>query len=201
MSPISTVMNSQNTNVLNPNASIFCPSKHTNNIETLNKFPRNINLVYSNLQGMLQGCHFDQFSNELGRNKNVQFIAITETWLRNGVNSNKSINIPSFKVLRSDRHSSGFDKNRGGGVALYVKQNIKTKVILRSFDGESKIENAEFIFVECLLNGGIFAIAVVYRIDSCIKEHTMGLFKLLIEFSSKYNDIIIVGDLNITCMH
>lgn len=96
----------------NLDAEVFCPSKRRNNISTINNFPKNVNLIYSNLQGMLEGCHFDQFSNEINKVKNVHFGAVAETWLRNGVNTNKSIAIPGFKIVRSDRRSSTNDRNK-----------------------------------------------------------------------------------------
>lgn len=94
---------------LNPTAEVFCPSKRSNNIASMNNFPRNVNLIYSNLQGMLEGCHLEEFRNEIVKTKGVHILAITESWLRNGVNTNKTINIPGFRVLRSDRHISGGD--------------------------------------------------------------------------------------------
>lgn len=60
-----------------------------NDISSVNNFPRNVNVIYSNLQGMLEGCHFEEFRNELNKAKNVHFIAIVETWLRSGLNANK----------------------------------------------------------------------------------------------------------------
>lgn len=186
---------------LNLSAEIFCPTKNRNNISTINNFPININLIYSNLQGMFEGCHFDEFTNEIFKVlKNLHFIAISETWLRSGVNTNKSMTIPGFKVLRSDRRTSIGDRNKGGGVALFVKQNIKTKILMKSADNENNIENVEYIFVECLLNGRLFAIAVVYRTNSCGSVCTTNLFHLLIDLSSKYTDVIVVGDFNINIL-
>lgn len=96
-------------------------------------------------------------------------------------------------MLRSDR-------KKIAGVAMYIKQNIKAKVSAKSFDDDCKVENAEFIFVECSLNGGLFAIAAVYRTSSCNILHTTNLCKMHIELSSKYRDVIIVGDFNINIL-
>lgn len=112
----------------------------------------------------------------------------------------RRINIPGFKILRSDRHSSNGDKNKGGGVALYVKQGIKTKVLAKLFDGRNKIEGAEFILFASLFKRGSLLIAVVYRTNSCTSSNTSILFGLLIEQSSKYNDVLIVGDFNINLL-
>lgn len=189
------------TGKFNFNAEIFCPTKRRNHISTINNFPKNINIIYSNLQGMLEGCHFDQFSNEISKVRNVHFIAVTETWLRSGMNTNKSIDIPGFKTIRSDRRTSANDRNKGGGVALYIKQGIKTKVIAKSFDIGNEIEHVEFVFIECLLNDDFFAIAVIYRTNLCNGSNTLKLFELLIELASKDKDVIIIGDFNINILN
>lgn len=115
--------------ILNPNSNTFCPSK---NINKLNAFKNNqnfSNLIFTNLQGMLEGCHFEEFTNEINKSKNIDFIAICETWLRNKIHTNEIVEINGFKIHRSDRKTNGKDKNKGGGVALYVRNNIKTKCI------------------------------------------------------------------------
>lgn len=133
---------------LDPVASIFCPSKRFNNIYTANKFPRNINFVYSNLQGMLEAGHFDEFINEISKTKHIHFCVVVETWLRRGVNSDKSIQIEGFKVFRSDRKLLKNDRNKGGGVAIYVKTNFKCSVIRKSYDDNSEITGAEYLMIE-----------------------------------------------------
>lgn len=186
---------------LNVNANIFCPSKNNNSIIACNRFPKDLNVIYCNLQGMLEGCHFDELKNEISKTNNIHIIAITETWLRNRINANKTIEIAGFKVLRSDRRSSDSDANKGGGVMLYAKQSMRTKIIARSFDDKYNIAGVEFIFVECVMKRGIFAVAVVYRTNLCSTVNTERLFKTLIELSTTYSDVLIVGDFNINIMN
>lgn len=128
---------------LNPYANHFCPTKSLNNIFTLNNFPKNINFVYANVQGYLETCHMDEFMNEISKTNNIHVCAIAET-LRNRTNSNKSIELNGFKVFRSDRISRKNDKNKGGGVMLYVKNNFGCRILKRSFDDNCGIEGAEF---------------------------------------------------------
>lgn len=90
---------------LNPMASSFCPTGNLKNVLVANRFPTNMNFIYSNLQGMLEACHFDEFLNEVNKTKNIHFYAVVETWLRNGINSNKSVNVDGYNVFRSDRKS------------------------------------------------------------------------------------------------
>lgn len=102
-----------------------------------------------------------------------------------------------FKIHRSDRKQNASDRNKGGGVALYVRIGIKTKIIIKSSENNHGILNAEFIFAECVLKTGLIGICVIYRTTNYNSESTFNLFKLIIEFSSKYNDFILVGDFNI----
>lgn len=185
---------------MNTNAIIFCPSASKNNIRILNNYPKNINLIYANLQGMLEACHLDEFKIEIMKAKNLDFIAVCETWLRNRINSNKSVEIPGFKIYRSDRKASNKDKNKGGGVALYVKTGIKTKILTKS-SNDNSIEFADYIFTECISKTGLIVIFIVYRTDKCNTENTFKLFNLKVESLTKYNDIIIVGDFNINILN
>lgn len=59
---------------LNPDGIIFCPPKRFNNITIANNYPKDLNFVYANLQGMLESCHFDEFTNELNRTKMCTFV-------------------------------------------------------------------------------------------------------------------------------
>ena len=52
---------------------------------------------------------------------NSDIIFVTETWLNENVPS-EVVNIPGLIVIRKDR-SSG----RGGGIAIYIKDNIPVK--------------------------------------------------------------------------
>lgn len=150
---------------------------------------------------MLGGCHFDEFTNEIGKSKNIHFLAISETWLRNKINTNKSVEIPGYKILRSDRLFSKFDKNKGGGVALYVKIGIQSKILSKSSDECCTFKNIDFIFVECKTINGVIAICVIYRRNICTTSETNEFFEFLTEFSANYVDIIIIGDFNLNILY
>lgn len=185
---------------LNPLSSLFCPSRKLNNIYFGNSYPGNFNLVYANLQGMLENCHLDEFMNEVSKSNNIHSYAIVETWLRKGVNSNKSIEINGFKVLRSDRVGKKDDRNKGGGVALYIRNGVNSKILLRSSDNNYNIDNAEFIFVEVSSKVFRMCVVLVYRTSKCNVSDTIKLFNLIIENSAIYSDVLIVGDFNINIL-
>lgn len=193
----------RNTSVgkFNTSAIPFCPSGKIRNVQIANIFPKNLNLVYANLQGMLEACHFDEFVNEISKTKNIHMCPIVETWLRHGVNTNKSVNMDGFKIFRSDRKTGKRDRNKGGGVALYVKTDFGCKIIKKSSDIGSEITGAEYLLAE--IKGKItnFFVAVIYRTNDCNATNTTQLFNVIIEESAKYEDVIIIGDLNINILN
>lgn len=177
---------------LNASSMPFCPSGKIKNVQIANNFPKNVNLVYANLQGMLEACHLDEFVNEISKTKNIHLCAIVETWLRHGVNTNKSVNIDGFKIFRSDRKSSKRDRNKGGGVALYVKTDFVCKVVKKSSDIGCEIRGTEYLLAEIRGKKANFFVAVVYRTNDCNATSTANLFNLIIEESAKYDDVIVI---------
>lgn len=135
--------------------------------------------MYSNLQGMLEANHFDEFSNKIYEMKNIHLCAISETWLRDKINTNKSININGFKIYRSDRIGKKGDHNKGGGVALYVRENIKCKIILKSSINNCGINHCDFIFVEIVSKFFKMCICVIYRTNKCSATDSLKLFDLI----------------------
>lgn len=65
---------------LNPLVDNFCPNNKQSSIRFSKKLKGNLNCVYSNLQGMLEACHLDEFINEVLKSNEVHLCAITETW-------------------------------------------------------------------------------------------------------------------------
>lgn len=81
----------------------------------------------------------------------LNIVGISETWLKQYI-SNKSVSISNYKIYRNDRSNS-----RGGGVALYISKNIKSKLIAKSLDA------IEYLFVEIVLMNTKILVGVVYR--------------------------------------
>jgi len=85
---------------------------------------------------------------------NYDVICITETWLNSDILSN-NLHIPGFHLpIRKDRPT------RGGGVAIYVKQNIYYKH-LQDLD----ITELEAIWVEIVIKKQKWLIGTLYRAD------------------------------------
>lgn len=156
-----------NNKKLNRQAPIFCPSSKDNSIHVLNKYPKNINIFQINLQGMLESNHFDEFRNEVMKSNNLHICSVNETWTRDKFNTNKSIAIPNFSVVRSDRKYSKHDRNKGGGVAIYIKNGINFKVIEKSSSSSINVDGVEFLALEIKTKFNKLFLISVYRTNKC----------------------------------
>lgn len=72
---------------------------------------------------------------------------------------------------------------------------------MKSFNNNDEIIGVDFIFAEIRNKNTRIFVAVIYRTNACNTTNTLRLFKLLIEISSEYNEVIIMGDWNIDIMN
>lgn len=72
----------------------------------------------------------------------VDAIGISETWYSKKINSNL-VSLPNFNLIRHDRSNK-----RRGGVAIYLRNNFKYKIIVKSHNNSI----VEYIFIE--INNG-----------------------------------------------
>lgn len=104
------------------------------------------------------------------------------------------------KVIRADRKSKPRDRNKGGGVAMFVLKNLKTKVISNSFKDNAEIENVEFLFIEIYTRTAKIIFGVVYRAPRCNAENTRKLFELINTNFAHEQNVLIAGDFNINLL-
>lgn len=81
---------------------------------------------------------------------NAHLVVVTETWFKS-YRSNLSIAMSGYDVIRNDRVG-----RQSGGVAVYVKKGLKTKVILSSSGIKSEYLFFEVIFPECKFAFGAY---------------------------------------------
>lgn len=87
-------------------------------------------------EGLLNFCHLNVASvkpkiDELRKvfnDVNAHVISFSETWLKS-YDTNSSVEMEGFKFFRSDRR-----KRKSGGVAAYVRSDMKCKVLASSRD-------------------------------------------------------------------
>jgi len=77
----------------------------------------------------------------LAENTSADVIVISETWLKKTVSDN-AIDIDGYTVYRTDR------PNRGGGVAIYVKDSLEVTVLL----SESVVKKYELLALNLIVS-------------------------------------------------
>lgn len=113
----------------------------------------------------------------------IDVICVSETWFTQST-TDSLIRLNGYNVFRSDR------VRHGGGVAIYIKNNIISKVRLKSCNEEK----VEYIFVEIVSSGRKMLIGCIYRPNRNI--HFDQFFTVLETLTVAYSDLLLAGDFN-----
>jgi Reverse transcriptase (RNA-dependent DNA polymerase) len=140
-----------------------------------------LNFVHLNPGSAMQ--YIDEM-NELFDGVDIQLIAISETWYK-GRMTNTHVALNGFRVIRADRGGG----RRGGGVAIYLKNNIRYKVIVRS----EPTSPVDYLFIELRMPFPIL-VGVVYNPPTINGFDNFGT--LLEDLIPKYSDVLLLGDFN-----
>jgi retron-type reverse transcriptase len=114
----------------------------------------------------------------------LQVVAVSETWFK-ARHSNKQVSLSGFRVVRADRGGG----RRGGGVALYLKEGLRYKVVARS----TPTSVVDYLFVELRIPFPLL-ICVIYNPPNINGFSFYGT--VLEPLVSKYPDILVLGDFN-----
>lgn len=134
---------------------------------------KDLRLAHVNIRSLLPS--FDEFKTILLDN-DFSVCCISETWLTNTIDSSY-LHIENYVLIRKDR------AGRGGGVAMYVKQNLNCKLM------ESN-EVIEQLWVSINIRGTTLIVGIL------IEE----LENTLVEFTPQCDSIAILGDFNINML-
>lgn len=140
-----------------------------------------------NCRSLLTG--FDHFSDFM-ETEMLDAIGISETWLSTKV-SNQVLAIPGYKIIRKDR------KSRGGGVALYIKNYFKHKVVDIPENGlvDSPLE---FLWISIKLADQCICLGTLYRPPNNNVDRSLDCLENMLTFLIPKHDIVLFGgDLNI----
>ena len=142
-----------------------------------------LNISTINAQSLTANSKMQEFRMLFKRTR-ANIVVVSETWATKKV-SDSDISLAGFKCYRHDRSNK-----RGGGLAVYVLENILCAVIEKS----PKSSKTEYIFLELHLPNAKILLCAFYNPPkvNCI-ELLEEKFRL---YSQKYDDIIITGDLN-----
>ena len=116
-------------------------------------------------------------------------IAVTETWLHSAFTDTMA-QIPGYTLIRNDRQGRS-----SGGVALYIKNNIKYRILDRSIEtGHEKL--AEYLICEINLSSSFLVVAVVYRPPDSRFYQGIQFLGNLSNIIANYSNKLILGDFN-----
>ncbi len=141
-------------------------------------------------------CKFDELKMLLSEieqtNAKPDLILLCETWLN--TKNDGLYNIDGYSFVNTHR-----TKQRGGGVAMYIRKNIAYK--LR--DDVSIFEEGTFesLFIEITLNGVNHIIGEIYRCPGSNERHFLDTYENLLNQIKKENKNVIIGtDQNLDLM-
>lgn len=151
-----------------------------NMLRILTKQNLGLNICHINAQSLYR--KIDEFRYLFG-DSDFDAICISETWFTDAHND-KLVELMNYQLFRCDR------RGNGGGVAIYIKNNISCK-LLQTFSAENDVE---YILVELNSFGEKLLLGCVYRPSNNIRLDS--IVAKLEQVSVAYTNIIISGDFN-----
>lgn len=146
----------------------------------------NFRCLYTNIRSILNNHKREELGMLLNEHK-VNILGISESWANENIDD-AELSFSGFSVFRRDR-SLG-EKKRGGGVLLYVRDNLVAVDVSDKGSGKS-----ESIWVNiCGSNGLKLTIGVCYLSPNPSMDEIDNLCKDLVLFAS--NNLVVMGDFN-----
>lgn len=145
------------------------------------KYKSKLKVVHINAQSLNNSGHYCEFTDAFS-NSEIDIIAVSETFFQ----ENSRTELPNYKIFNINRVGRS-----GGGVALYVKHNLKASLLSKS-NGESG--EPEYVIIEVKFGNETLLVSCVYRppkigyLETFLDE----MYYLLPNF----NYSIICGDFN-----
>lgn len=123
----------------------------------------------------------------------IDVFAVSETWLTSN-SPDILCQIPGYNFIRNDRDLPSLNPKRefmqGGGVACYLREGIKFKIV--DFSNNTTINQTEYILIDISISNNRILICVVYRRPD--GNVLTNLFKNIQDRSHAFGQVLIVGD-------
>jgi exonuclease III len=164
-----------------------------NNISNINAMQSNFSIIHINARSLSKNIEMLHTYLHLLHHQ-FTVVAVTETW---GTESNSDfLHLDGYTRFLKNRSN-----NRGGGVALFVKNSVPVKP--RYDLDELKNESFEHIFVEASdCNGGCMLIGSIYRPPAGDLEFFNNEFEnFLHRITTKRVNCFLAGDFNINLLN
>ena len=125
--------------------------------------------------------------------QNVDILGITESWMHGTVND-AEVSMIGYRMFRKDREmNSAASKCRGGGVLLYIREDIVAVEVSSERDKMN-----ESVWVRINKEGredDSVVIGVCYRSPACLREEAISLMNSISEHAGN-SRCLIMGDFN-----
>jgi hypothetical protein len=140
-----------------------------------------LNFAHLNLGSAVQ--HIGEL-NDLFKVVDLQLKKVSETWFKTR-HTNRLVGLDGFRVVRADRGGG----RRGGGVALYLRENLRYKVVARP----TPTSVVDYLFIELRIPYPVLVCAI-YNPPNI---NGFSIFGTELEpLVSKYSDVLVLGDFN-----
>lgn len=163
----------------------FAPADEVANKLSCSKYM--LKIGHQNIQSL--SSSIDEFK-LLITHPQFDIVGVTETWMN--VSTPKIMyDIMDYKIIRNDRA-----KGTRGGVAIYHKKSIKSKIVGKSC-GLSRIE---YLYVEFIFNSQKLVVCVYYIPDTPAIGEILEFEQLFSELVIRFNNFLIMGDFNVNIL-
>src|SRR5437867_4739279 len=143
-----------------------------------------IRFMYTNIRSLMNNNKREEIC-AIIKEQNIEILGITESWTNENI-ANSEISLPDFTLYRKDRIIG--DRTRGGGVLLYIKNDIISME-------ENNEDETESIWARIKLDGRVdIVVGVCYRAPGTNLEEGKKLLDRITEIAK--NPCIIMGDFN-----
>ena len=177
--------NLEETQISIPNINVTLP--HEKVINSFKPFNNHLKIAHLNARSIPR--HIDEITNLLVETR-LDVLAVSETWLYPNANS-CLYNIKGYNILRHDRINK-----RGGGVCIYSRNDLNTKIIPISYE----FDQPEMLAVELTNGTNKIAIAVLYKPPNIPYGVFATMHESLAHILCNFDNVVMLGDLNIDLM-
>ena len=156
-----------------------------NNINKTKLSEKELNCLFLNARSILNNFKFTELK-EICKEKDLDLIGIVETWLHSEI-KNEEFDIEGYTLYRKDR-----EVGRGGGIVLYVKNTIISKIT----EIDIVKENGTEVLV-CEIgnrNHDGILVGVFYRPPNANEEINKNIQDIISQISQSH--VLIMGDFN-----
>jgi exonuclease III len=156
-------------------------------VKSIKAQSESLSVFHVNIRSLKNKEHLNELINLLSTFEfSFDIIVVTETWI-NSKDDHMYINLPNYK------YESFIRKGRGGGITIFIKENINCKRL----ESVQLIE-AESVFIEIKTMEGHIILGAIYRPpDKNLYKFTREIDNITNDFNKKNKLCVLIGDFNI----